>query len=592
MMKKLFILVFMACLTSVQGLSEVQAQATRSESVTPDEALAVCQNWVTLITAKHGAWGGSGTAQAVRVQEFTQDNRLLAYFCAVEPRGYVLVSLRKELPPVMVSSEVDDLDPDANAPMVDLLHVRMAATLDAIEQRVGHIESAPTGALLDFLESDYRGAWTALSTPAVTFKQQPVAKPRTALSRQATANYSEGQVLLSTNWHQVDPYNQECLIVSPCTNRCPAGCVAIAHAQIMRHWAWPPYGVGSPYDDVYDWPRILDNLTAASYSTEIDAAAELIHEVGAAVYMHYCEYGDNCNSSSAMPHEDELYKTHYRYSDAGQYDQRRNYATAADWFNHLKAQFQLNQPVYYTIPGHAVVADGWREVYIGGVLTMQYHINYGHANNNTAWWTVDNIPGGAPNDEDIYENILPVQTMGDAVNGTYSLLDFPYRYFNRDAVSTYGADLASGQYLQFLAGVKLTCAGGSIRFNGDDRQNTHLYSNGDPTSGIRIDNGLVQLNRNGGITFRPVGAPRYVRAEINTGAVQITWEQGTGRADGFEIQRRTATGTYASIATVGPNVTTFTDSTVVQQTGYHYRLRATRGEGFSGYSNEADIFVP
>jgi hypothetical protein len=585
MMKKQFILVLMVCLTLAHLASGVQAQTTGSEIVTPDEALTVCQNWVTLITEKHGSWGGSGSAKAVRVQEFAQDDRLLGYFCSVAPRGHVIISLRRELPPVMVSSEVDDLDPDANEMMANLIQVRMANTLDAIEQQVGRIESARTEELLDFLESDYRGAWAELIAPATTFKQR-------LLSQQVTANYSGGKVLLSTNWHQVDPYNRQCPTISPCTNRCPAGCVAIANSQIMRHWAWPPYGEGSPYDDPYDWARILDNLTAASSSAEIDAAAELIHEVGVAVYMHYCEYGVNCNSSSAMPHEEELYETHYRYSDAGQYDQRQNYATAADWFNHLKAQFQHNRPVYYSIPGHAVVADGWREVNVGGVLTMQYHINYGHANNNTAWWTVDNIPGGAPNDEDIYENILPVQTMEDTVNGAYPLLDFPYRYFNRDAVSTSGADFASGQYLQFLAGVKLTCASGSIRFNGHGVQNTHLYSNGDPASGIRIENGAVKLNHNGSLTFRPVGAPRYVRADGGAGFVQITWEQGLGREDGFEIQRRTTTGAYAPIANVGPSVTTFTDSTVVQQTEYHYRLRATRGRGFSGYSNEVYIFFP
>jgi hypothetical protein len=66
------------------------------------------------------------------------------------------------------------------------------------------------------------------------------------------------------------------------------------------------------------------------------------------------------------------------------------------------------------------------------------------------------IPGGNATVEEIYENIAPIQAMGDTVNGHFALPTFPYRHIDRDGQSTSGATFESGQLLQFLAGVKLT----------------------------------------------------------------------------------------------------------------------------------------
>src|SRR5207249_5852134 len=66
-----------------------------------------------------------------------------------------------------------------------------------------------------------------------------------------------------------------------------------------------------------------------------------------------------------------------------------------------------------------------------------------------------------------------------------------------------------------------------------------------------------------------------------------------GNDDRFRIERCAGAGcaTFAEIATVGPNVTTYANAGVTAGTGYSYRVRAHNGVGNSGYSNVAVVPV-
>ena len=73
-------------------------------------------------------------------------------------------------------------------------------------------------------------------------------------------------------------------------------------------------------------------------------------------------------------------------------------------------------------------------------------------------------------------------------------------------------------------------------------------------------------------------------------AAQLTldWMDNAGGTANFIIERKTGTtGTYARIATTGPGITTYVDSTVAAGTTYCYRVKASNARGDSGYSNEA-----
>jgi len=67
----------------------------------------------------------------------------------------------------------------------------------------------------------------------------------------------------------------------------------------------------------------------------------------------------------------------------------------------------------------------------------------------------------------------------------------------------------------------------------------------------------------------------------------ITWTDNSDNEFGFKIERRQgATGTFNQIATVGPDITSYTDFSLTDETTYCYRVRAFNGSGDSDYTNE------
>jgi hypothetical protein len=68
----------------------------------------------------------------------------------------------------------------------------------------------------------------------------------------------------------------------------------------------------------------------------------------------------------------------------------------------------------------------------------------------------------------------------------------------------------------------------------------------------------------------------------------LNWIDTATDEDGFRIERRNdPPGTYSQIATVGPNVITYTDTSVTAGQGYCYRVRTYKSSDNSAYSNEA-----
>ena len=129
--------------------------------------------------------------------------------------------------------------------MADLIKMKMEAILDAIEQP---IQLQGAGSVQDILEIDYRPAWDKLNS--LTFIYNGSIE-----SEQILMNYQQGRILLSSTWHQGDPYNSFCPIGdTTCisgVDRTVVGCAATAAAQIMQYWAWPPKGIGS-HSDYWD----------------------------------------------------------------------------------------------------------------------------------------------------------------------------------------------------------------------------------------------------------------------------------------------------------------------------------------------------
>jgi hypothetical protein len=78
-------------------------------------------------------------------------------------------------------------------------------------------------------------------------------------------------------------------------------------------------------------------------------------------------------------------------------------------------------------------------------------------------------------------------------------------------------------------------------------------------------------------------------APLKTDAAQLrlSWVDVSSNEDGFKIERQSGKTKYRQIATTGPNVTSYLDSTLQAGTGYCYRVRAYNLAGNSTYSNPA-----
>ncbi|MBC8489703.1 MAG: C10 family peptidase [Bacteroidetes bacterium] len=480
-MKKVLILIFgVAILFGIRSPGIAQMADI-------NETSTVADNWIKLIIAETGSWGIHNTATPEPMVEFKRNERLLGYLYPVNPSGYILISLRKELAPVKAYSATGSLNPLSDEGMADLLKVCLERILDTIEQKLGTIEMVNTTDLEKMVEINYKPAWSNL------LKSNPVIKTKN--KEKSKDNYEEGDILLSSDWHQSPPYNDDCPWMD-CPNsngRAIVGCVATAGAQIMHYWNWPPYGSGAGYSDTYDWPNMPDAATTSSPQAEIDALAELNHEVGVAVGMSY-----GCSSSGAYTYNMVgVFENNYRYSTSCVVRNRPSYS-AATWFAMMQTQFNQNRPVQYRIPGHSIVGDGWQ--IIGSSLKM-YHMNYGWmGTGDDVWYILDALQGGNPSEEYMLEDIVPVQAMDNWVTGTYYTPSFPYRYFDKDALGS-DANFGSGHFLQFLPEIILSGISPTlpVRFNGSPSYNTRLFTAGDVSTGIRIYNGAIEMTNFGSI---------------------------------------------------------------------------------------------
>jgi hypothetical protein len=86
--------------------------------------------------------------------------------------------------------------------------------------------------------------------------------------------------------------------------------------------------------------------------------------------------------------------------------------------------------------------------------------------------------------------------------------------------------------------------------------------------------------------------PLVAPADLTAGAtsktqIALAWTDLTTSETGFEIERRTGQSSFLLIATVGANVTSYSDTGLFGGTAYTYRVRAIGAAGPSAYSNNA-----
>ena len=86
----------------------------------------------------------------------------------------------------------------------------------------------------------------------------------------------------------------------------------------------------------------------------------------------------------------------------------------------------------------------------------------------------------------------------------------------------------------------------------------------------------------------PPAAPSGLSAEKSSNQIRLTWQDNSFNETEFRIERKQGQGgSWIQIATVGANITSYSDPAQKGPT-FYYRVRACNSAGCSGYSNEAD----
>lgn len=85
-------------------------------------------------------------------------------------------------------------------------------------------------------------------------------------------------------------------------------------------------------------------------------------------------------------------------------------------------------------------------------------------------------------------------------------------------------------------------------------------------------------------------APSNLRIDITSGyGVTVNWHDNSSNEVGFRIERKSGTGEYAEILSVGENTVSAPDSPLAAETVYTYRVRASSLLGFSAYTAPVSV---
>jgi Peptidase C10 family/HYR domain/Secretion system C-terminal sorting domain len=409
----------------ILGISNLSAEVA---SIT--DAKQAGQNWLNYIVYQNGSWNESVSPYLMDGEEIYFEDQILGYYFPVNPSGYMVVPIIKELPPIKLYDEtgyLDMADSQGFAGLIkDVLHHRITmfikryGSLDVVQPKTGDI----------LLDPVHRERWTQLLKSEAEFLADLDANK---MSRATTVG-----PLLTSTWHQRGPYNSMCPVGDDGCATCPGGsppssdtvvvgCVATAAAQLMNYWQWPPSGVSSHsyswdgdqtcdddvgggtlaanFSDAYDWDNILDTYGGGATQAEIDAVAELCYDLAVAFEMDFGVCGSGAYTDDALT----VYPNFFRY-DATTIDKedRDDDHTAAEWFTILQNEINGNQPMQYRIKGHSIVCDGWRDT----GPENEIHMNYGWGGGSNAWYTIDHLhcdwEGCDPMVEYVIRGIRPV----------------------------------------------------------------------------------------------------------------------------------------------------------------------------------------
>jgi len=318
-----------------------------------------------------------------------EDGTALGYVAALAPSGFVLLRADDQAPPVKLHSENGSF---RNLPpaFLKVIKLELAEELAALEALRRQQRAA---------DPRFPKQWSVLlgttGDPLPSDPSPPSSGP--------------GVYLLTTLWDQGDPDNYYCpAAVGGPGGRAPAGCAAIALAQILRYHTLPTcLAANHTYQDIwgacvgthsmsdagmgaYDWADMPDLVTPDSWGAEISAVGQLVYHCAVGFESDF-EAGGTSADPSAAPN---ALRAFFGYT-AGDLEWKSGYPSA-QWYNKVVADIDADLPIFYAMwetgltHGHSCVCDGYQN-------GNEIHLNLGWSGAGNAWYNLDTVAAGGFN---------------------------------------------------------------------------------------------------------------------------------------------------------------------------------------------------
>jgi alpha-tubulin suppressor-like RCC1 family protein len=388
----------------------------------------------------------AGTCGQIRVGA-SASGETRFYIVDLVPTGFIVVAADDELEPIIAFSHEGQLLTQATDPLFDILQ----QDTEGRARRL-HVASAATQTA-----SGAKAKWELLaaSSPRPAAAANPTGADAEPAVSIATPDDVRVDPLVQSQWNQVGfGFNY----YAP--NLDPAGCVAIAWAQIMRFHQWPATGVGTSsftisVDGVsqqaalrggdgaggpYDWADMVLVPDNSVTTTQAQAIGALCYDAGVANNMAYSASGSATNLQTAA------IKSVFHYANGATVYVSNN--SLADTILALRTNLDAGLPVALDIAstsgiaGHEPVCDG----YGYNLGTLYHHLNMGWGGESDAWYNLPNMEAW---------NGLEFMDYNFIVNCTYNI---------DPSVS---GEIISGRVTDFssnpVAGVAVTAAAGSSK---------------------------------------------------------------------------------------------------------------------------------
>ena len=407
--------------------------AATAGDVSAGEAKAAVQAWL----AKYGGMEGTrlGTLADKEPAPYTNaEGRTLFYVLDLAGGGYVVASANTKIAPVITFTDKGTFDPNPENPEYAMLTGDMADRLEAVDEY--EAKKASSGKRLAAgasSQTEDEKEWAALvaGTPIDYDKQARAARRASkAGGRRLGAGDDESTLpfanepdgmrapqMVTTTWKQAGDY----ALGEPVENRYTpdyraCGCVATAYAQIGHFWRWPkkriepllndgtdPFSIVCMIDGVvtnlslmggvYDFSMMPSSYGQIKNVRQAEEIGRFVHDVAVACGERWHGGAAGSNTRSAkVPFINIFGYANGREGWSGNnttpfVDGDKTYGME-NWELRIKRTldvllggFDGGMPAVCSVPGHAILADGYQ--YVGGRLYVHFNFGWG----GSSWYS-------------------------------------------------------------------------------------------------------------------------------------------------------------------------------------------------------------